>query len=76
MRVQYICKCISTFLLLCSLSSNIELAENVDVYVVQKETCEEARTSEVNKLDNHRYSTVMAICYVYLFSKESLLKRL
>ena len=61
MRVQYICKCISTFLLLCSLSSNIQMAENVDVYVVQKETCEEARTSEVNKMDNHRHSTVMAI---------------
>ena len=61
MRVQYICKCISTFLSLCSLSSNIQMAENVDVYVVQKGTCEEARTNEVNKLDNHRYSTVMVI---------------
>ena len=59
--MQYICKCISTFLLLRSLSSNIQMAENVDVYVVQKETREEARTNEVNKLDNRRHSTVMAI---------------
>ena len=44
-------KCITYFLLLYSLSSNIQLAENVVVYVVQKETCQEAKTNEVNKLN-------------------------
>ena len=48
-------KCITYFLLLYSLSSNIHVAENVVVYVVQKETCQEAKTNEVNKLNKHRH---------------------
>ena len=53
--------CITHFLLLYSLSSNVHVAENVVVYVVQKETCREAKTNEVNKLNKHRHSTVMFI---------------
>ena len=57
-------KCITYFLLLYSLSSNIQLAENVVVYVVQKETCQEAKTNEVNKLNKQRHDA-----YVYFPKK-------
>ena len=57
-------RCITYFLLLYSLSSNIHVAENVVVYVVQKETCQEAKTNEVKKVNKHRHYT-----YTY-FPKE------
>ena len=42
------------FFILFSLSSKKDMAQSVDVTVDKKQTSEEAKTREVNKLHNHR----------------------
>ena len=44
------------FFILFSLSSKKDTAQSVDVIVDKKQTSEEAKTREVNKLHSHRQS--------------------